>query len=314
MPGRDSSRPVAVTGAGGFVGQHLLSYLEDKADAVALTGDVRDAQHMTAQIKRFEPRALIHLAAIAAPSDAAADPAQAWAVNVLGTFSLAHVVRTHAPDCRFIFAGSSSVYGGSFRSAHPVAEDTPLEPLTPYAATKAAADLMIGQMGRDGLRSVRFRPFNHTGPGQSEAYAVAAFARQIVRIERGLQPPVIRTGNLDVDRDFLDVRDVVRAYASAALDQSDKGDGEAFNLATGQPVRIGYLLDTLVSLTDCAIAIEPDPKRMRPDELPVMSGDPSRAESALGWRAERPIRETLAETLDWWRELGDRAPEQLGEG
>ena len=144
-----------------------------------------------------------------------------------------------------LFVSSSDAYGGSFRAALRVTEDTPLAPMNVYSATKAAADLALGSMAVRGLRVVRLRSFNHTGPGQSAQFAVAAFARQIARIGAGLQPPSLRVGNLDTWRDFLDVRDVCRGYVACIAQRDTLAPGTILNLASGQPRRIGDVLHEL---------------------------------------------------------------------
>src|SRR5262249_19286486 len=140
------------------------------------------------------------------------DEGQAWEVNLHGTLHLARAILRHVPDCQMLFASSADAYGWSFQSGTALAENAPLAPRNTYAATKAAADLALGSMTEQGLRCVRLRPVNHTGPGQSDQFVVAAFARQIARVATGLQPPLLEVGNLDAWRDFLDVRDVCAAY------------------------------------------------------------------------------------------------------
>lgn len=310
-----------VTGLPGFVGSVLAKRVEERPDApeITLVGlntpdepmiDIRDAHAAAAVIARLRPTAVIHLAAIASPRDAASDPAEAWAVNVIGTFNLAHAVRSHAPEARFIFAGSSEAYGAAFAEhPSPLREDAAFQPMSVYGATKAAADLMLGQMAREGLAATRFRPFNHTGPGQAPAYVVSAFARQIVRIERGWQEPVMKVGNLDARRDFLDVRDVVDAYLAAALD-ADPVPG-AFNLATGSPVAIDKILKTLIDLSPSRIDVEPDFALQRRNEIPVVSGDASSARRAFNWKPSIPLAKTLSDVLDHWRRVADERPETL---
>jgi GDP-4-dehydro-6-deoxy-D-mannose reductase len=310
-----------VTGLPGFVGSVLASQLRGRPDAgdITLVGlnepdapmlDIRDAEAVASVIAQLRPTAVIHLAAIASPRDAANDPAEAWAVNVMGTFNLAHAVRVHAPDARFIFAGSAEAYGATFANhPEPLREDAPFQPTSVYGATKAAADLMLGQMAREGLCAIRFRPFNHTGPGQAPAYVVSAFARQIARIERGWQEPVMKVGNLDARRDFIDVRDIVDAYLAAALD-ADPASG-AFNLATGKPVAIKTILQTLISLSSSRIEVQPDPALMRPSEIPVVSGDASSAQRRFKWKQTIPLEQTLADVLAHWRKLAETTPDAL---
>lgn len=310
---------ILVTGAGGFVGRMLMAAAatHDRADDIVLAGpggdtlDIRDGKAVAGAIAAFRPTALIHLAAIASPRQASDNPGEAWAVNLMGTFNLADAVLKHAPEARFVFAGSSEAYGLGFLrgQGRPIGEDTPFEPGSPYGATKAAADIMLGQMERQGLQAVRFRPFNHTGPGQTAAYVVSAFARQIARIERGWQEPVMRVGNLSAKRDFLDVRDVVQAYLTAALG-GNSAIG-AFNVSTGKPVGIGAMLETLRGFSSQSIAVETDPALLRPSEIEIASGDPSRIRAAFGWEAHIPLEQTLLDVLDHWRGLADSRPELL---
>jgi GDP-4-dehydro-6-deoxy-D-mannose reductase len=310
-----------VTGLPGFVGSILAARLRERPDAgdIKLVGlnepdapmlDIRDAEAVGSVIAQLRPTAVIHLAAIASPRDAANDPAEAWAVNLMGTFNLANAVRVHAPDARFIFAGSAEAYGATFANhPEPLREDAPFQPTSVYGATKAAADLMLGQMAREGLCAVCFRPFNHTGPGQAPAYVVSAFARQIARIESGWQEPVMKVGNLDARRDFMDVRDVVDAYLAAALDAAPLSD--AFNLATGEPVAIKTILQTLISLSSSRIEVQPDPALLRPSEIPVVSGDASSAQRQFKWKPTIPLEQTLADVLAHWRKLAKTTPDAL---
>lgn len=312
-----------VTGMGGFVGSTLAQLvqdhpLQDEIVLASLSGaegqsiDIRDAAALEVMVAAFNPTAVIHLAAVASPRLASQRPDEAWSVNLMGTFNLAHAVLKHAPEARFIFAGSSEAYGESFAHAqHPLTEDAPLNPLSPYGATKAAADIMLGQMSRQGLKAVRFRPFNHTGWGQPALYVIPSFARQIVRIERGWQEPLMRVGSLDPRRDFLNVRDVAQAYLLAAMAGDAPHHVGAFNLSTGNPVAIGEMLDMLLGATSASISVETDPTLVRSGEITTVSGNPRRAEEAFGWTAGISISQTLDEVLAYWRETADREPETM---
>lgn len=312
-----------VTGAGGFVGSVLAELaaghpLGEEISFVPLVNpdgqsiDIRNAKAVEERIAEVEPTAVIHLAAIASPRLASQQPEEAWAVNVMGTFNLAHAVLKHSPEARFIFAGSSEAYGESFAfSQAPLSEDSPFQPLSPYGATKAAGDIMLGQMARQGLKATRFRPFNHTGPGQPALYVIPSFARQIVRIERGWQEPVMRVGNLEARRDFLDVRDVARAYLDAAVAEEDAIG--PFNLSTGKPTTIGEMLETLVAHSTVSIEVETDPALLRPGEIAVVSGNSHRAKEAFGWEPVWDLKDTLAETVAYWRQEAERNPDALKE-
>ncbi|WP_336492333.1 GDP-mannose 4,6-dehydratase [Methylobacterium nigriterrae] len=313
---------ILVTGANGFVGRHLLAALAERGEAgarvfagrqtgaagsidqgEAIALDVTDAAQVRSAVKAVQPSVVVHLAAIAALQEARLDPERTFRVNLQGTMHLASAVLREAPGARFLFVGTSEVYGGTFKShTGPLDEGALLDPTNPYAASKAAADLLIGQMARDGLNAVRLRPFNHTGPGQSEAFVVPAFAAQVARIEAGRQEPVLRVGNLDALRDFLDVRDVADAYLRAIFAPAI-GGGTILNIASGVPRRIGEALDGLRALARVDIRVEPDPTRMRPNDTPLAIGDASRARASLGWTPRIAWETTLADTLDHWRKM-----------
>ncbi|QLF71706.1 GDP-mannose 4,6-dehydratase (plasmid) [Peteryoungia desertarenae] len=307
---------ILVTGATGFVGTWLMRILRDLPVETSLelisagrgAGcdvelDVTNKAASAAVLRDCRPTAVIHLAAIAAPQEARRDSAQAWDVNFHGTVNLASAVLNEAPDCRFIFAGSAEAYGQTFAKMDgaAVGEDCALKPMTVYGATKAAADIAVGQMYFDGLRSIRFRPFNHTGPGQTDSYVIPAFASQIARIEAGTVPPVIEVGNLTAQRDFLDVRDVVQAYALAALGTDRQAEGRVFNLASGKAVSIRSILDTLVRLSGRQIEVCVSPERVRPVDIPTACGDAHAAKRLLGWVPQIELEYTIQAVLSDWR-------------
>ena len=296
----DGSHRILVTGAGGFVGGWMTARLAAALPGAAVTAaghaaaggpslDVTDRAEVDALVEAFRPTAVIHLAGVSSLVEARSRARVAWEVNLFGTMNLAEALMRHAPGARFVQAGSSEVYGGSFNAAGGTADEaTPLAPLNPYATTKASADLMLGEMAEAGLAAVRLRPFNHTGPGQSTAFAVPAFAAQIAAIERGEREPVMRVGNLDARRDFLDVRDVVEAYLLAVTTPS-LPRGVVLNVASGEPRRIGDILDALLR--------HQGRSRSRPDA-------PERRARHGGKRRPRPRTPRLAPV----HPLGDDAP------
>lgn len=293
---------ILVTGAAGFVGRHLMPALAAAYPAATLLTpqfDVTDPAATDDALATHRPDAVVHLAAVAAPAEAHRDPAAAWNVNLHGTLNLARAVLAHAPGAVLLFAGSADAYGASFRAVAPLDEQAPLAPQNTYAATKAAADLALGAMAADGLRVVRARPFNHTGPGQDPAFVTPAFARQVARIEAGLQPPVLDVGALDPERDFLDVRDVCAAYAACL--GADLRSGTILNLASGTPRRIGDVLDALVALAGIEAEIRTAATRLRPADIPRAHGNAARARAALGWAPRIPWQRTLADVLQDWR-------------
>lgn len=312
---------ILLTGGHGFVGRHLVAALaateavgeiligglggesavpHPKSRSVRL--DVTDPASAREAIARERPTHLVHLAAMAAVGAAQHQPRQAWRVNVDGTLNVLLAVAEASPETRVLHVSSAEVYGAGFRAGVPLDESAALDPTTVYGATKAAADLMVGQMARQGLRAIRLRPFNHTGPGQAAGFVVPDFAAQVARIERGEQSPTIRVGNLASARDFLDVRDVVDAYCRAVLRFDALPSGCAINVASGRTIAIAELLSTLVSLARVAIEVVPDPARMRPVDTPVVVGNPARAQALLGWAPRHDIRATLAAVLEHCRQ------------
>jgi GDP-4-dehydro-6-deoxy-D-mannose reductase len=306
---------VLITGAAGFVGPHVAEALQRVCgkcvEIVAtskvggqhpllgsvMTLDIVDRGAVGAAIASIRPTHVVHLAGFAAPAAAGGDPEALWRLHVQGTIDLARAILLKAPDCCLINVGSGLVYGESARSGRALDENTVLAPIDEYSVTKAAADLALGALARRGLKCIRVRPFNHSGPGQSEAFVIPAFAMQIARIEAGLQPPVIRVGNLDAQRDFLDVRDVANAYALAVRSVGRLEPGIVLNVASGVPRRISDVLSGLVARSRSKISIEHDPTRNRPNDLPIIVGDASRAREILDWKPEHTFDDMLTAVM-----------------
>ncbi len=290
-------RRILVTGSGGFVGTHLLPVLRDAYPDAATTGlqaDLTDRAAVLAEVAEVAPDAIVHLAAIAAIPAARQDPGRAWDVNLHGTLTIAAAT---PPGATLLYASTADLYGATFRGGVPLDEDARLAPLNTYAATKAAADLALGAMAAEGLRVVRMRPFNHTGPGQTDAFVVSAFARQVAGIAAGLQPPLLEVGDLSPLRDFLDVRDVCAAYALVL--GADLAPGTILNVASGQPRRVGDVLTELLVLAGVTAEIRTDPSRLRPTDIPTATGDAGRLRT-LGWAPRVPWAQTLGDTLAYW--------------
>jgi GDP-4-dehydro-6-deoxy-D-mannose reductase len=193
---------------------------------------------------------------------------------------------------------SAEVYGRVPADRLPVTEEHPLRPATAYALSKACAELAAQRAAASGLAVVIARPFNHIGPGQTEDFVAAAFARQLARIEAGAQEPVLRVGNLAAVRDLTDVRDTVAAYL-ALVEQAPAG--AAYNVTSGRATSVQQLLDLLLSLCRRSVTVEIDPARLRPLDLPVFHGSSAALERDTGWRPKRELRQTLADLLDYWR-------------
>jgi GDP-4-dehydro-6-deoxy-D-mannose reductase len=302
-------RRIVLTGANGFVGRYLQSALRTafpdaeliatcRGNAPGLVNlDVTEYASIAELLRATKPDVVVHLAAIALPAVARKYPDLAWRVNLHGSLSIAEATQVEAPGCMLLFVSSSEVYGRSFGAGRPLDEMALLAPNTVYAATKAAADLALGAMASDRLRILRFRPFNHTGPGQSPDYVVAAFARQVARVALGLQPPVIRVGSLNAKRDFLDARDVCAAYIAGIRNADDLPVDCIVNVASGNARRIGDILEQLLRIADVHAKIEVDETLVRPNEIASATGNSSRAETLLGWQPLVSWEATLGDML-----------------
>jgi GDP-4-dehydro-6-deoxy-D-mannose reductase len=307
---------VLVTGANGFVGPYTVAALRlivPDAETIAtahrpchnavlgpLAGfDVTDARVVEDALERYEPTHVINLAGIAAPAAANAGSDATWDLHVRGVRTLSNAILRRRPDCLLVNVGSGLAYGATAaRSMRPLDETALLDPMDDYGASKAAGDLALGALAQRGLRCVRVRPFNHTGPRQTTDFAVPSFAMQIARIELGKSPPVLHVGNLESYRDFLDARDVAEAYALVVRHGDDIPAGSILNIASGTPRRMSDVLQMLLSKSRVDITVVPDPKRMRPSDLPMFVGDASRARALLKWAPRHRFDETLEAVLD----------------
>lgn len=295
-----SGQRILVTGAGGFVGGRLVPRLEAAGAQVTATDrelDVTDEATLVDALARLRPQALIHLAAISSVAASLGDARGVFRVNYLGARAVLRAVAASAPGARVLLVGSGVMYGSAPPGSPPFAEDAPLRPGSPYAWGKAAADLLGAAYADHGLEVVRVRPFNHTGPGQADAFVAASFARQLAEMEAGLREPVLRVGNLDSVRDFLDVDDVIDAYV-ALLDRAVTAG--AYNVASGRGTSARELLASLLARSTLRPEVEVDPARVRPTDLCV--GDARRLREVTGWEPRRRLDDTLGRVLGYWRE------------
>lgn len=295
---------VLVTGASGFIGRAFCAAAPALFPDMALTRAGRragphvdlalnllDADAVRRTVEAVQPHVILHLAGISSAAAARADLAVAHAVNVGGTAILAEAVRAHAPDAHFVLAGSGLAYGASFRdAAAPLDESAPLKPLDAYAVTKAAAEIALAPSIASGANVTILRLFNMIGPDQSLDFAIPAFARKIAEMERGQRAPVIDTTRLDEARDFVDIRDAVRAIAAVL-----RGEGaRVFNVASGRTTPMTDVLGALIGMSGVDIAINETRGAGRPV---IARGTPAALEAATGWRAEIPLQQTLADIL-----------------
>jgi GDP-4-dehydro-6-deoxy-D-mannose reductase len=278
---------VLVTGPNGFVGGHLRAELGDAF--VPFEGDVLDAQALRASVRETRPKGVVHLAALSSVGESWSDVAEVWRVNVLGTLNVLEALRAEAPDARLLFASSGDVYGRAEQI--PTPEKAPVEPVSPYAASKAAAEIACRQAE---LEIVVARAFPHVGPGQDERFAVGSWTAQLARL-RAEGGEVLSVGDLEVERDLNDVRDVCRAYR-LLLDPGVPAG--TYNVASGRAVPLSRVVELLVGLAGVGVEVERDETRLRPAEVPVLVGDPSRLRAATGWTPEIPLEQTLADALE----------------
>jgi GDP-4-dehydro-6-deoxy-D-mannose reductase len=292
---------VAVTGARGFVGPHLVAHLESCGDEVLALDrhgpdsfDVTDADAVNARLTDARPEVLYHLAALSHVGESWNSPITSFRVNAEGTLNILRTC-TDLKIERVVVVLSSEVYGRVEEADLPLTEDSPLRPVTPYGAAKAAADMLALQafLG-DGLGAIRVRPFSHTGPGQSARFVVPALAARIARAERdGVHE--IPVGSLDAVRDLTDVRDVVRAYRRVA----ERGEpGEVYNVCSGTGVSVQQIADQLLTRSTRPIRLVTDPDLVRPVEVPRLVGSNERLRAATGWEPEIPLTRTIADVLD----------------
>jgi len=313
-PGPDVRSAVLVTGAAGFAGSHLLDLLEASPltawghRAVAADHDQRaqwrvvdilDAAAVDREIASSTPDLIYHCAGVAQAGSAWDRTGATFAVNVRGLNNLLTAVERHAPRARVVAISSALIYR---QSPDVLTEDSVLGPAGPYAVSKLAQEMLAASAAARGLDVVIARPFNHIGPRQSADFVASSVARQVALIERGQLPPTLQVGNLAAQRDFTDVRDVVRAYIAIA---EHAAAGEVFNICSGHAVAIHDLVHGLVARSRVPIEVVVDPSRFRPVDVPVVVGSADRLQQRTGWTARIPLDQTLDDLLDWWRTRPD---------
>ncbi|OCX77292.1 NAD-dependent dehydratase [Acidithiobacillus thiooxidans] len=287
-----------LTGANGFVGQYVQAALPCVPLPDGL--DLRDPAVLTAAVAAIRPDAVLHLAAQSFVPASFENPHETFDINLYGTLNLLEALQAAAFRGRMIFVGSGDTYGQVPEAALPVREDHPLHPRNPYAVSKVAAEALCYQWSQtSSFEIVMVRPFNHIGPGQSPRFAIADFARQVTEIRLDRREPVLQVGDIDVTRDFTDVRDVVRAYALLL----EKGrNGGIYNVCSGREYRIRDLLRQLLALAGIEATIEQDPVRLRRAEQRRMVASFDLLHQDTGWQPAIPMEESLQDLLNDWKE------------
>jgi len=315
---------VLITGITGFVGSHLAEYCLSRGD-VEIFGTVRWRSRMdnlseipegsitlfdcdlkdTVAVKHClhesKPDYVFHLAAQSFVPTSWKAPVETVVTNMVSEINVFEAMRDiKLFDTRIQIAGSSEEYGLVYENELPIKETNPLRPLSPYGVSKVGQDLLGFQYHKSyGIKAVRTRAFNHTGPRRGEVFVSSNFSKQIAMIEKGKQEPVIYVGNLEARRDFTDVRDIVKAYW-LALEKCEPG--EVYNIGTGKTISIREMLDILLGLTSVEIEIKQDPTRMRPSDVMVLQADATKFREATGWEPQIPLEKTLEDLLNYWRE------------
>jgi GDP-4-dehydro-6-deoxy-D-mannose reductase len=315
-----------VTGGAGFAGSHLCELLlAQGAEVYTLVmpggslgnfqeiwakaacaerlrvreGDIVDDESLVAAIADIRPDHIYHLAAVSSVRQSLEDPAEAFQVNTVGTRNLLEAVRRVGIRPRILVVSSAEAYGDSAKLGRPLQEEDPLLPVSPYGASKAAAEEVASRYVRDfNLEIIRVRPFPHTGPRHSPQFVFPDWARQLAEAEDGRRPPHLHVGNLDVVRDISDVRDVVAAY-QLALERGE--DGAVYNVCSGHAYSLRDVLQMLIGMSRIRVEVRAEPERLRPQDLRVLVGTPQTLHARTGWEATTPLRCTIEDLLTYWR-------------
>jgi GDP-4-dehydro-6-deoxy-D-mannose reductase len=311
-----------ITGISGFAGSHLAELLIEKGYEVFGTFfdkstfsnlndfvnkikvyrcDIRDYDALKDVIEDVQPDEIYHLAAISFIPTSLKDPKLTFDTNLYGTLNLYQAVIDLEMNPMILFVGSADEYGIVNENDLPIKEECPLNPMNPYSISKTSADfLSFFYFKNYSLNIIRVRPFNHIGPRQSPEFVCSDFAKQIAEIEKGLREPIIKVGNLEAEKDFTDVRDMVKGYWLAL----DKGEpGKVYNICSERAIQIKGLLNHLIELSSRKVEIMKDPKRMRPSDNPILQGDSSKFRRRSGWKSEILLDKTLKDILEYWRKV-----------
>ena len=307
---------IFITGATGFVGSYLRKFLkspehriwgsaypdvpEDSSEDQIFYLDIKSEKNVFRHVREIKPDWVFHLAAISNVRHSWSRRKETLETNIIGTLNLFEGIREFSQDARVIFVSSSDIYGTRSFSGDPLTETEEVLIMNPYAYSKWSAELLSEFYTRiENLDIVIARSFPHTGPGQSADFVCSDWAYQIARIEKGLNDPVIKVGNVSVERDFTDVRDVVRAYVLLI----EKGKmGEVYNVCSGRSYSLESMLKRLLSFTQKEISVRVDSRKLRKVDIPRLVGDNKKIKEAISWEPQIPIEQSLEELLDYWRQ------------
>lgn len=305
-----------ITGASGFVGSYLAKELEDANYEVTKTSrfskleheqlklDILDYEEVYSVIHSLKPDVIFHLAAMAYVPSSWVNPELTFKVNLIGTLNIFEAVRSIGSDTKIHIAGSSEEYGLVKEDEIPINEDQPLRPLSPYAVSKIAMDLLGYQYYKSyGLKVIRTRAFNHEGYGRGQQYMPSNFAKQIAGIIAGKRESIIYHGDLTSKRDITDVRDMVCAYR-LAIEKCELG--EVYNIGSGNAYTAGEILDLLIQISGVKAVKKEDPQRMRPSDVKILECDSTKFKKQTGWEPKYKIEDTLKEILRYWKERFDK--------
>ena len=291
-----------IIGGTGFAGRHLARLLEVDHDVTAIGSDydVADKETVTLLVKREKPDIVVHMAAITTVRESISDPDRAFQIGFFGLSNLIYALKKYNFQGRLLNISSSEVYGFPDARNLPLEETSPLKPMSPYAVTKNAAEALSFQQSQtQEIDIVSARPFTHIGPGQSDRFAMASFAKQITEVRLGIKELIITVGNLQSTRDIMDVRDVVMAY-KLILDKGITGD--IYNVCSGKEVKMMNLLERLIEQAGINITVKTDKSLVRNQEQQRIFGSSNKLCKQTGWRAEIPIEKTFSDMLSYWEQ------------